>query len=149
MDKIFTNLTTGGPVQVYVRDGKIIRIRPLVLDDGDAASWTIDAGNREFSPLRKACVAPFTMAEKARIYSDARIKYPLQRVDFDPDGDRHPETRGRSKYKRISWDKALDIISSEMKRIRADHGPEAIMSRASSHHNWGNVGYRTSAWAVL
>jgi molybdopterin guanine dinucleotide-containing S/N-oxide reductase-like protein len=34
-----------------------------------------------------------------------------------------------------------------MKRIRETYGPEAIMSRASSHHNWGNVGYRTSAWA--
>jgi molybdopterin guanine dinucleotide-containing S/N-oxide reductase-like protein len=147
LDKIFTNLTNGGPVQVHVRDGKIIRVRPLILSDEDAASWTIDVDGRKFSPLRKACVAPFTMVEKARIYSDARIKYPMQRVDFDPDGDRHPENRGRSKYKRISWDKALDIIAGEMQRIRTTYGPEAVMSRASSHHNWGNVGYRTSAWA--
>jgi trimethylamine-N-oxide reductase (cytochrome c) len=34
-----------------------------------------------------------------------------------------------------------------MKRIRAKDGPSAIMSRASSHHNWGFVGYRTSVWA--
>ena len=34
-----------------------------------------------------------------------------------------------------------------MKRIRDAYGPEAIMSRASSHHNWGNIGYRTSTWA--
>jgi len=147
LDKVFTNLTVGGPVQVYVRDGRIVRVRPLVLDDTDAASWTIAVGDKNFSPLRKACVAPFTTGEKARIYSGARIKYPLQRVDFDPDGDRHPENRGKSKYKRITWDKALDIIAAEMKRIRADYGQEAIMSRASSHHNWGNVGYRTSAWA--
>ena len=25
--------------------------------------------------------------------------------------------------------------------------PRAIMSRASSHHNWGFMGYRTSVWA--
>jgi molybdopterin guanine dinucleotide-containing S/N-oxide reductase-like protein len=147
LEEVFTNLTNGGPVQVHVRDGKIIRVRPLVLSDKDAASWTIDVNDRKFSPLRKACVAPFTMVEKARIYSDARIKYPMQRVDFDPEGDRHPENRGRSKYKRISWDKALDIITGEMQRIRTTYGPEAIMSRASSHHNWGNVGYRTSTWA--
>ncbi len=147
MDRIYINLTNGGPVQVYVRDGKIVRVRPLVLNDKDATSWTIDVNGKRFSPLRKACVAPFTMVEKARIYSDTRIKYPMQRVDFDPDGDRHPENRGRSEYKRISWDKALDIVAGEMKRIRDSYGPEAIMSRASSHHNWGNLGYRTSTWA--
>jgi len=147
MDKIYTNLTNGGPVQVYVKDGRIIRVRPLVLNDKDAASWTIDVKGRQFSPLRKACVAPFTMVEKARIYSDARIKYPMQRVDFDPNGARHPENRGKSEYKRISWDEALDIVAGEMLRIRDSYGPEAVMSRASSHHNWGNLGYRTSTWA--
>jgi molybdopterin guanine dinucleotide-containing S/N-oxide reductase-like protein len=147
LNEIYTNLTNGGPVQVYVRDGKIVRVRPLVLNDKDATSWTIDVNGRRFSPLRKACVAPFIMVEKSRIYSDARIRYPMQRVDFDPDGARHPENRGRSEYKRISWDKALGIVAGEMKRIRETHGPEAIMSRASSHHNWGNLGYRTSTWA--
>jgi molybdopterin guanine dinucleotide-containing S/N-oxide reductase-like protein len=147
VEQVFTNLTIGGPVQVNVRDGKIIRVRPLVFGEQDASSWIIDVGGKKFSPLRKACVAPFTMTEKARVYSELRIKYPLQRVDFDPNGDRHPETRGKSGYKRVSWDEALDIISGEMKRVRTTYGPEAIMSRASSHHNWGNLGYRTSAWA--
>jgi trimethylamine-N-oxide reductase (cytochrome c) len=124
-----------------------MRIRPLALDDSDTASWTIKAGNRKFLPFRKACVAPFTVGEKARIYSDRRIKYPLIREDFDPDGKRNPENRGKSGYKHISWDIALDIVAGEMKRIREAYGPEAIMSRASSHHNWGNVGYRTSTWA--
>jgi molybdopterin guanine dinucleotide-containing S/N-oxide reductase-like protein len=147
LERVFTNLTVGGPVFVHVSDGKIIRVRPLVLDDDDAASWKITAGGRAFSPLRKACVSPFTAAEKARIYSDIRLKYPLIREDFDPAGKRNPGNRGRSGYRRIGWDEALDIIAGEMKRVRETYGPEAIMSRASSHHNWGNVGYRTSAWA--
>jgi len=145
--KVLTNLTNGGPVQVYVKDEKIVRVRPLVLNDSDAASWTIDVNGRKFSPLRKACVSPFTTVEKSRIYSDIRLKYPLIREDFDPDGYRHPENRGKSGYKRISWDMALDIVAGEMKRIRTEYGPEAVMSRASSHHNWGNFGYRTSVWA--
>jgi trimethylamine-N-oxide reductase (cytochrome c) len=147
LEKVFTNLTNGGPVLVHVKDGKIVRVRPLVLNDSDAASWTIEAGGNKFKPLRKACVAPFTSVEKARIYSDIRIKYPLIREDYDPNGKRHPENRGKSGYKRINWDKALDIVAGEMKRIRSAYGPEAVMSRASSHHNWGNVGYRTSTWA--
>ena len=129
-EQVFTNLTNGGAVRVHVKDGKIVRVRPLVLDDTDAASWKIDVDGREFSPLRKACVANFSMTEKARVYSDSRIKYPLKRKDFDPNGDRHPETRGKSGYERISWDEALDIVAGEMKRIREKYGPEAIMSRA-------------------
>jgi trimethylamine-N-oxide reductase (cytochrome c) len=93
-EEILVNLTNGGPVKVHIRDGKIIRVFPLSFDDNDAASWAINAGGRKFSPPRKACTPPFTMSEKARIYSDARIKYPLLREDFSPDGDRHPETRG-------------------------------------------------------
>jgi molybdopterin guanine dinucleotide-containing S/N-oxide reductase-like protein len=147
LEKVFVNLTNGGPVQVYVRDGQIIRVRPLPLHEGDAASWAIEAGGKKFSPLRKACVAPFTMTEKSRIYSEARIKYPLIREDFDPAGERHPENRGRSGYRRISWDRALDIVAGEMKRLREAYGPEAVMSKTSSHHNWGNVGYKTSPWA--
>jgi len=131
LDKIFTNLTVGGPVRVYVSDGKIVRVRPLPLDDSDAPSWTIRAGGKNFSPLRKACVAPFTMAEKARVYSDIRTKYPLIREDFNPAGQRNPQNRGKSGYKRISWDEALDIVAAEMKRIRETYGPEAITSRAS------------------
>ncbi len=86
MEKVLTNLTNGGPVLVHVRDGKIVRVRPLPLTESDAPSWTITAGNKKFSPLRKACVSPFTMGEKSRIYSEVRLKYPLIREDFDPDG---------------------------------------------------------------
>jgi trimethylamine-N-oxide reductase (cytochrome c) len=146
-EKVFTNLTNGGPLFVYVKDGVIVRMRPMAFNETDAPSWTIEAGGRQFSPFRKACVAPYTVSERSRVYSDLRLKYPLKRVDFDPDGERHQEMRGKSGYERISWDEALDIVAGEMKRIRAKYGPEAVMSRCSSHHNWGNVGYRMGAWA--
>jgi len=147
LEHIYTNLTNGGPVHVHVNNGKIIRIRPLVFTENDAPSWTIEVKGKKFTPLRKACIAPFTAVEKARIYSEERIKYPLIREDYNPEGERNPHNRGKSGYKRISWDAALDIIAGEMKRIRETYGPEAVMSRASSHHNWGNIGYRTSTWA--
>ena len=145
-EQVFVNCTNGGPVCVSVRDGKITRIRPLVFDEKDAASWTLEVNGRKFSPPRKACLAAFTLTERAKVYSEDRIRYPLKRIDFNPEGDRHPETRGKSGYERINWDEALDIVAGEMKRIRATYGPEAIMSRCSSHHNWGNIGYRTNTW---
>jgi molybdopterin guanine dinucleotide-containing S/N-oxide reductase-like protein len=147
-EQIFVNCTSGGPVFVHVKDNRIVRVRPLVFDDKtDAASWTIEAKGQKFVPLRKACVSSYTLTEKMKTYSEDRIQYPMRRTDFDPHGERHPENRGKSEFVRISWDEALDIVAEEMQRIRRKYGVEAITSRCSSHHNWGNIGYRTNTWS--
>ena len=141
-----TNLTTGGPVHVDVRDGKIVRIIPLELDSSDGPSWTIRARGREFTPPRRTTLSPWTAGHKSTIYSPKRILTPLKRVDFDPKGDRNLHTRGESGYEPISWDEALDMVSEEMIRLKREVGPAAIMTTPSSHHMWGNVGYRFSAY---
>jgi anaerobic selenocysteine-containing dehydrogenase len=146
-EQMFVNCTTGGPVFVHVKDGRVIRVRPLILDDSDAPSWTIEAGGRKFTPPRKATLSPYTMTDRVRLYSEDRIKYPLKRVDFDVKGNRHTENRGKSGYERISWNEALDTIATEMKAVREKYGAASIMSRCSSHHIWGLLGYRTSVWA--
>jgi molybdopterin guanine dinucleotide-containing S/N-oxide reductase-like protein len=144
-EQIFTNCTTGGPVFAYVKNGKIIRIEPLQYQPDDAGVWTIEARGKKFSPSNVAKLAPYIMAERSRIYSKDRIHYPLLREDWSPDK-RNPQNRGKSKYKRISWDTALDILSKEVIRIQKTYGPGAIISTPSSHHNWGNVGYRHSSY---
>lgn len=69
-EEIFVNCTNGGPIFVHVRDGKIIRIRPLIFDDQkDAKSWTIDVEGRKYSPPRKACLSSFTLTERMKVYS--------------------------------------------------------------------------------
>jgi molybdopterin guanine dinucleotide-containing S/N-oxide reductase-like protein len=145
-EKICTNLGHGGgPILVHVKDDKIVRVRPLVFpEDETVPTWTIEAGGRKFSPLRKETVAPYGMTEKARVYCDDRIKYPMKRVDFDPNGERHPGNRGRSGYVRIGWDEALNIVGNEMKRIRSQYGPEAVSFMSSSHHNAGSMGTHRS-----
>ena len=65
---------------------------------------------KKFTPFRKVCLPAYSLTERARAYSEERIKYPMIRVDFDPNGERHPENRGKSGYRRISWDEALDIV---------------------------------------
>lgn len=145
-EQILTNCTVGGPVNVYVQNGKITRVEPLQLSPDDAESWVIEARGKKFSPPRAAMVSPYTLAERSRIYSSSRILYPLKRVDFNPEGDRNPENRGKSGYVQISWDEALDILTHEIERINRTYGPGAILSTTSSHHNWGNIGYRHSAY---
>jgi molybdopterin guanine dinucleotide-containing S/N-oxide reductase-like protein len=146
-EKVLTNCTNCGPVSVYVKDGKVVRIRPLVADEQDFKPWTIEAGGRKFSPPKKFALAPFVHAEKRRLYSDERIKYPMKRVDFDPNGARNPQNRGKSRYVRITWDEALDLVAGEIKRVKETYGGSAISGLTSSHHNWGIVGYKMGPFA--
>ncbi len=141
-----TNGTTGGPVYVYVRDGRIVRITPMELDENDAASWSIEARGRRFSPPRKTTIHPYSLAWRSLIYSPNRLLYPMKRVDFDPDGNRNCTKRGESGYERIGWDEAADIVTSEIKRIKREYGAAAILTTPSSHHLWGHVGYRHSTY---
>ena len=141
-EQILTQCTIGGPVFVHVEDGKITKMRPIVFDDTDAPSWTIEARGRRFTPPRKTLLNPYVVAERMRIYSENRIKHPYRRKTFDPHGDRHPEMRGKDEYMRISWDEALDTVAEEMKRIRKTYGPAAITAMTSSHHNWGLLHYK-------
>jgi len=142
----YVNNTNGGPLFVYVKNDRIIRITPIEFDDvEDAPSWSVTARGRTFTPPRRTTVAPHALASKSVVYSKDRLLYPLKRVDFDPNGNRNCANRGKSGYERISWDQALDIVATEIKRVRREHGKGAILSSHSSHHTWGNVGYYISS----
>ncbi len=143
--KRFTSNTNGGPVFVDVKADKILRIIPIEFDDSDAGPWTIKARGREFTPPRKTTVNPYTLAWKSMVYSPMRLLYPMKRADFDPAGERNCQNRGTSGYERISWDEALDIVAAEIKRLKKEYGPGAIMNGSGSHHTWGHLGYWLSA----
>lgn len=142
MEKVYTSCTNEGPISVYVKDGKVVRIRPLVAEENDFRPWTIKVGGRDYTPPKKFNLAPFIHAERTRLYSEDRIQYPMRRVDFDPSGDRNQDKRGISPYERISWDEALDTVAGEISRIKRAYGGPAITGLTSSHHNWGIVGYK-------
>lgn len=122
---------------VDVKDGKIIRIRPMhydwKYDPKDMNPWKMESRGKIFEPSMKTLLPPYSIAYKNRVYSPARILHPMMRVDFDPNGNRNPQNRGISKYKRISWDKALDIIASEMNRIKEKYGPTALLYESDQH----------------
>ena len=141
----YTTSTNGGPLFVYVKDGRIVRSTPIDFEPGDAGSYSIHARGRSFKPRRRATVSPHALALKSMVYSKNRILYPMKRVDFDPDGERNPQNRGISGYERISWDEALDLVAKEIKRQKKVHGPGSIAIPHSSHHQWGNVGYYLSS----
>jgi trimethylamine-N-oxide reductase (cytochrome c) len=141
-----TNCTTGGPVFVDVEDGRIVRMYPIDLDEDDKGDWAIEARGRRFTPPRRTTLSPHAQAQRSMVYSPKRVLTPLKRVDWDPDGERNIQNRGVSGYEPISWEEALDLVAAELVRNKREHGPGSILTTCSSHHLWGNIGYRHSAY---
>src|SRR3954467_12975036 len=54
-----------------------------------------------------------------RVYSPDRVLYPMRRVG--------PKGPGEAQWKRISWDKAVEEISANLRAISDEFGPEAIL----------------------
>jgi anaerobic selenocysteine-containing dehydrogenase len=126
---------------VDVKNGRIVRIRPTHYDwkYPELKPWTFEARGKVWQSSMKSALAPFSLAYKKRAYSPNRIMYPLKRVDWDPDGERNPQNRGKSKFKRISWDEATDIIADELKRIVDTFGGAAILADSGAHGQTRNV----------
>src|SRR3984893_148264 len=141
----YCNMTNGGPVFVYVKDGKIVRMTPIDLKEEDGASWTIEARGVKLTPPRKTTLAPHGQNAKSIVYSPDRLLYPMKRVDFDPNGERNPQNRGKSGYVRISWDEAIKLVTDEIKRLKRPYGPGVMAVSHGSQHTWGNIGYYLSA----
>ena len=135
---------TGGDL-TYVdsKDGKVVRIRPVhyldkyTEEELEPSMWSIKVGEHEFRPSYKALPNYFALAYKNRIYSKNRVKYPLKRVDWEPGGDPdkiNAANRGKSKYVRISWDEAIDIMESEIRRIIEAYGPFSVFTIGEDGH---------------
>ena len=135
--------TGGDPVVVDSENGKIVRIRPLRWDQEYSQEelagklWEFESHGRKFSCPEKSAPPYYALAYKKRVYSKNRVKYPLKRVDWEPGGDPekiNAQNRGKSKFVRISWDEACDIVASEIKRIREAYGPNAILAVGENGH---------------
>lgn len=127
----------GSEGMVDVKNGKILRVRPFTFDwkyDRESLrGWHFEKDGKTFKPLWKSLPGPFSLSYKKRVYSPNRITYPLIRVDWDPNGERHPENRGNSKYRRVSWDEVTTVIANEIKRIHKEYGHNAILFQGDGH----------------
>lgn len=86
-------------LKVHVRGGVITRIET---DDGE-------------EPQLRACLKG--RAYRQRVYAPDRLTYPMKRVG----------ARGEGRFRRITWDEALDTVAGELMRVRDTYGPEAIL----------------------
>jgi molybdopterin guanine dinucleotide-containing S/N-oxide reductase-like protein len=146
----------GHPHAIDTKNGKIVRIRPLHYDEKQSWEslnpWTIEARGKSFTVPRKAPVPPYNLTFKNTLYAPDKVLYPVKRVDWEPGGDPakvNAQNRGKSKYKRISWDEATDIIASEIKRIHDKYGLWGVLCQGDGHGESKNFADRHGAHATL
>lgn len=135
--------TGGEATAIDAKNGKIVRIRPFRWDTNyteeelKPSLWEFEARGKIFKCPIKTAPNYFALAYKNRVYSKNRVKYPLKRIDWEPGGDLekiNPQSRGQSKFVRISWDEACEIIASELTRIIEKYGPYAILCVGEDGH---------------
>jgi len=129
----------GGGAQgmVDVRNGRILRVRPFHFDwkydRSKIRTWKLEKNGKTFEPTWKSLPSPYSLAYKKRVYSPNRIKYPLIREDWDPNGERNSQNRGKSKFRRATWDEVTTVIASELKRVQTTYGFNAVLLQADGH----------------
>lgn len=84
---------------VHTKDGILTKVEPADFPE---------------SKYRFACRR--ALATPKLVHHPDRLKYPMKRVG----------ERGEGKWERITWDEALDTITSKFKDIAAKYGPESV-----------------------
>ncbi|BAD39698.1 dimethyl sulfoxide reductase subunit A [Symbiobacterium thermophilum] len=104
--------------KALVRDGVVIRQKT---DDTHEDSPDF--------PQQRGCARG--RSQRKQVFAVDRLRYPMKRKHWEPGGGRK-DLRGRDEWVRISWDEALDIVASEIKRIVEKYGNRAILSTGGS-----------------
>ena len=115
--------------------------------DGFIGKDTVD------EPQLRACLRG--RSYRMRIYSPERLLYPMMRVG----------ERGEGRFKRVSWDEALDFVARKMIELKTQYGPTALLDQSYAGASYGVLhksdqiegllgrflgmfGCRTNSWSV-
>lgn len=106
-----------GTFTAEVEDGRLVGVRPFAQDPDP-------------SPIIHSMVDA--------VYDESRIMRPMIRkgwLDHGPGGTR--EARGTEPFVAVPWDEALDLVATEIDRVRTEHGNQAIFGGS---YGWSSAG---------
>ncbi len=86
-------------------------------------------------------------SQRRQVFGADRIKYPMKRKNWAPGGG-NKELRGVDEWVRISWDEALDIVASELKRVKEKYGNQSIFLPRTSSRLINAFGGAMDSWGV-
>ncbi len=122
-------------------------------DDGRYQEGGFFGKDTEEEPQVRGCLRG--RSYRARLYSPERLLYPMKRVG----------KRGESKFKRVTWDEALNDIAQRMVYLKNKYGPTALVDQSYAGASYGVLhksdqvegllgrflgmfGCRTNSWSV-
>ena len=125
----------------------------LSTDDGRFQKDGFFGKDTEEEPQLRGCLRG--RSYRQRLYSAERLLYPMMRVG----------ERGEGKFKRVSWDEALNFVAMKMLQIKNTYGPTALVDQSYAGASYGVLhksdqiegllgrflgmfGCRTSSWSV-
>lgn len=125
----------------------------LSTDDGRYQANGELGKDTEAEPQLRACLRG--RAYRQRLYSAERLLYPMGRIG----------KRGEGRFKRISWDEALNYVADKMIDIKNKYGSTALLDQSYAGASYGVLhksdqiegllarflgmfGCRTSSWSV-
>ena len=125
----------------------------LSTDNGEYQDGGAYGKDTEAEPQLRACLRG--RSYRSRLYSPERLLYPMVRVG----------KRGEGKFKRVSWDEALDTVAKKMIELKQKYGPTALLDQSYAGASYGVLhksdqieglqgrflgmfGCRTNSWSV-
>ena len=125
----------------------------LSTDDGRYQRGGYFGKDSNEEPQLRACLRG--RSYRQRLYSAERLLFPMMRVG----------ERGEGKFKRVSWDEALDFVARKMIDIKNTYGPTALLDQSYAGASYGVLhrsdqiegllgrflgmfGCRTNSWSV-
>ncbi len=82
-----------------------------------------------------------------QVHAANRIKYPMVRKSWLENGPgSHPELRGHDAWVRVSWDKAIELVSNDIQRLQDTYGPASIYAGS---YGWKSTGMLHNCRAQL
>ncbi|HVC51425.1 MAG TPA: molybdopterin-dependent oxidoreductase [Stellaceae bacterium] len=117
MTKILVrNHSHWGAFNAVVEDGRVVGVTPFELDP---------------DPSRLIEAIP------AAVHSEMRVARPMVREGWLARGPGSGAGRGRERFVPVKWERALDLVAGEIKRVRREHGDTAIMGGSQG---WSSAG---------
>ena len=106
-----------GAFDAEVLDGRVVGVRALARDPDPS---------------------PIIHSIPQALYDASRVAEPMIRrgwLEHGPGGNRH--LRGADTFVPVGWDRALDLVAAELKRVKAHHGNASIFAGS---YGWSSAG---------
>ena len=121
----FTSVSHWGAFNAEVNGDRIVAIEPFA-EDADPS--------------------PLIHSIPSAVHANSRIREPVVREGY-LHGERNTgHLRGVEPFVPVSWDQALELVSTEMRRIRDEHGNQAIFGGS---YGWASAGRINHARTLL